>query len=51
MVAGAIAIARPFAVDVSGGVKREPGIKDPVKIREFIAAVQTADTIEQNLNE
>jgi len=33
---------KPFAVDVSTGVESEPGIKDPVKIRSFIAAVKGA---------
>ena len=33
---------RPFCVDVSTGVETLPGIKDPVKIRSFIAAVKGA---------
>jgi phosphoribosylanthranilate isomerase len=43
-VAEAIRIARPFAVDVSSGVEvpGKPGIKDPVKMRDFIQAVQGA---------
>ncbi|WP_240732677.1 phosphoribosylanthranilate isomerase [Halioglobus maricola] len=44
-VGAAIAAASPFAVDVSGGVEEQPGIKDPVKIREFIAAVSAADDV------
>lgn len=44
-VGSAIEAARPFAVDVSGGVEAKPGIKDPEKIRQFIAAVQTADHV------
>ncbi len=44
-VGRAIDTARPFAVDVSGGVEAEPGIKDPDKIRQFIAAVQAADHV------
>ena len=38
-----IARVRPAAVDVSSGVEREPGIKDPAKIEAFIAAVAEAD--------
>lgn len=34
----AIALARPDAVDVSSGVERERGIKDPVKITAFLQA-------------
>jgi phosphoribosylanthranilate isomerase len=41
-VAEAIRIARPYAVDVSSGVEvaGKPGVKDPVKMRDFIQAVQ-----------
>jgi phosphoribosylanthranilate isomerase len=44
-VADAIRIARPYAVDVSSGVEipGHPGIKDPVKLRDFIQAVHAAD--------
>ena len=44
-VADAIRIARPYAVDVSSGVEipGKPGIKDPVKLRDFIQAVHAAD--------
>ena len=43
-VAEAIRIARPYAVDVSSGVEvpGKPGIKDPIKMRDFIQAAQSA---------
>ncbi len=41
-VGEAIRIARPAAVDVSGGVESAPGIKDANKIHRFVAAVRAA---------
>jgi phosphoribosylanthranilate isomerase len=41
-VASAIQRVQPFAVDVSGGVEREKGIKDAAKIRQFVQQVQLA---------
>lgn len=41
-VAVAIARTTPWAVDVVSGVERSPGIKDPVKVREFVAAAKGA---------
>lgn len=41
-VTQAIAVAHPYAVDVSGGVEREKGIKSPEKVAAFIARVRNA---------
>jgi phosphoribosylanthranilate isomerase len=38
-VSDAISRVRPYAVDVSSGVERHPGEKDPDKLRAFVAAV------------
>lgn len=42
-VADAIAMARPFGVDVSSGVEMRPGVKDPAKIHEFVRIARAAD--------
>jgi phosphoribosylanthranilate isomerase len=41
-VAEAIALVRPFAVDVASGVESEPGRKDPDKLQAFAAAVRAS---------
>lgn len=42
-VGEAIRILRPWGVDVVTGVEREPGKKDPKKVKAFIEAVRRAD--------
>lgn len=42
-VGDAVRRVRPFAVDVSGGVESEKGIKDPQKIKAFIEEVRSAE--------
>ena len=42
-IGDAIARVRPFAVDVASGVEREPGIKDPERLRAFVERVAAAD--------
>jgi phosphoribosylanthranilate isomerase len=44
-VAEAIRVARPYAVDVASGVEvaGKPGVKDVVKMRDFVQAVRGAD--------
>jgi phosphoribosylanthranilate isomerase len=41
-VAEAIAVARPFAVDVASGVEAEPGRKDHDKLKRFFTSVEAA---------
>jgi phosphoribosylanthranilate isomerase len=41
-VADAIAQVRPWGVDVVSGVEAEPGRKDAVKLREFVATARDA---------
>jgi phosphoribosylanthranilate isomerase len=41
----AILTTQPWGIDVSSGVEREPGVKDPVKMRRFITAARDAQSI------
>ncbi len=42
-VGQAIAHLHPWGVDVSTGVESAPGVKDPIKLRDFVAAVRRAE--------
>lgn len=42
-VGSAVRSVRPDAVDVSSGVERSPGFKDPARIRRFVALAKGAD--------
>lgn len=42
-VADAIQTVFPWGVDVSSGVEMEPGKKDPVKIKQFVARVRAVE--------
>jgi phosphoribosylanthranilate isomerase len=44
-VAQAIAVARPYAVDVASGVESKPGKKDAHLVRAFMSAVISADAL------
>jgi phosphoribosylanthranilate isomerase len=40
-VAGLIERVRPWGVDVATGVERAPGLKDPERVRRFVAAAKS----------
>ncbi len=42
-ISEAIAIVRPFGIDVSSAVESEPGVKSPELIREFIDVARAAE--------
>jgi phosphoribosylanthranilate isomerase len=44
-VGEAIASVRPFGVDVSSGVERERGVKDPARIRAFVSTARKMGTL------
>lgn len=41
-VAAAITAVQPWGVDVAGGVESAPGVKDPLRVEEFIRAARRA---------
>jgi phosphoribosylanthranilate isomerase len=41
-VGAAVAATRPFAVDTASGTEARPGVKDPEKVRTFVAAAHAA---------
>lgn len=49
-VAEAIAMLRPWGVDVASGVEFVPGRKDPEKVRAFIAGARAAKVPDVGLN-
>jgi phosphoribosylanthranilate isomerase len=42
-VGAAVRQLRPYAVDVSTGIESAPGVKDEVRMRQFLEAVRQAD--------
>jgi phosphoribosylanthranilate isomerase len=44
-VGDAMRVFKPWGVDVVTGVEREPGRKDPKKLRAFVAAVRKAEQV------
>jgi phosphoribosylanthranilate isomerase len=45
-VSPALRMLRPWGVDVVSGVEREPGRKDPKKLKAFVSAVRNAENEE-----
>lgn len=44
-VGAAIAVTKPYAVDVASGTERRPGVKDPDKLVAFVEAVRSIDEV------
>ena len=47
-VGEAIRRVRPYAVDAASGTEASAGIKDPVRLRDFFAAVREADAVHES---